>query len=169
MPFTPYHFGPSGCIALPLQKYIDVPVFMLANVVIDFEPGAVLLFDLNYPAHGYCHTFLFGGVIGLVWGLVAYAARNPLGWLMRLFGLPYRTNLGKMVLSGILGIWFHVLLDSLSWGDIRPFWPIDANPLYNLTEPDTIRLLCALAYIPALILYIAAVIIYRRKRYGPLS
>ena len=25
MPFTPYHFGPSACIALPLNKYLDLP------------------------------------------------------------------------------------------------------------------------------------------------
>lgn len=169
MPFTPYHFGPSGCVALPLQKYIDVPVFMLANVVIDFEPGVVLLLGLSYPAHGYCHTFLFGTVIGLIWGLVAYTARNPLGWLMKLFGLPYWTSLGKMVLSGVLGVWFHVLLDSFCWPDIRPFWPIGANPLYNLTGPDTVRLLCAVAYIPAIVLYIGVVIVHRRKRHSATS
>ncbi|MHC4259460.1 MAG: hydrolase [Planctomycetota bacterium] len=169
MPFTPYHFGPSGCVALPLQKYIDIPVFMLANVVIDFEPGVVLLFDLSYPSHGYCHTFLLGGVIGLVWGLVAYPARNPLGRLMKLFGLPYQTSLGKMVLSGLLGVWFHVLVDSFCWGDIRPFWPIGANPLDNHIGPDPVRLLCMVAYIPAIVLYIGVVITHRRKRYGTTS
>jgi membrane-bound metal-dependent hydrolase YbcI (DUF457 family) len=142
---------------------------MLANVVIDFEPGVVLLFGLIYPAHGYCHTFLLGTLIGLVWGLLAYPARNPLGWLMKLFGLPYWTSLGKMVLSGVLGVWFHVLLDSFCWGDIRPFWPIGANPLYNLTGMNTVRLLCVVAYIPAVVLYIGVVIAHRRKRYGATS
>ena len=169
MPFTPYHFGPSACVALPLQKYIDIPVFMLANVIIDFEPGAVLLFGLSYPSHGYCHTFLFGTLIGLVWGLAAYPARNPLGRLMKLFGLPYRTSLGKVVLSGVLGVWFHVLLDSFCWGDIRPFWPIDANPLFNLATLDTVRLFCAVAFIPAIVIYIGVVVAYRRKSYSAKS
>jgi hypothetical protein len=38
MPFTPCHFGPSACIALPLNRWIDLPVFLLANVAIDIEP-----------------------------------------------------------------------------------------------------------------------------------
>ena len=37
MPFTPYHFGPSGFFGLALKKWIDLPVFLLANVIIDVE------------------------------------------------------------------------------------------------------------------------------------
>ncbi|MHC4299546.1 MAG: hypothetical protein ACYS7Y_19890 [Planctomycetota bacterium] len=39
MPFTPYHFGPSGCVGLILRKWIDVPVFVLTNVIIDIADG----------------------------------------------------------------------------------------------------------------------------------
>jgi len=166
MPFTPYHFGPSGCVALPLRKYIDVPVFVLANVVVDLEPGIVLAFGLNYRLHGYCHTFLFGTVIGLVWGFVAYAARNSLKRLMELFGLPYQTSLGKATLSGLLGIWFHILLDSFCWSDIRPFWPSNANPLNSLATLNTVRLLCAISFIPAIALYVAAVRTHAREGAG---
>ena len=88
---------------------------------------------------------------------------------MKLFGLPYRTSLGKMLLSGVLGVWFHVLLDSFCWPDMRPFWPIDANPLINLATLDTMRLFCAVAFIWAVVLYIAVVITHRRKRYSAKS
>jgi len=157
MPFTPYHFGPSGCVALPLRKYIDVPVFVLANVVVDLEPGIVLAFGLNYPLHGLCHTFLFGTIIGLVWALAAYLARNYLKRLMKFVGLPYETSLRKMILSGLLGIWFHILIDSFCWTGIRPFWPSSANPLNNLVKLNTIRLLCAISFIPAIALYVNTV------------
>jgi len=166
MPFTPYHFGPSGCVTLPLRKYIDIPVFVLVNVVIDLEPGVVLVFDLNYPLHGYCHTFLFGTVIGLVWALVAYTARNYLRRLMQFVGLPYQTSIGKMVLSGLLGAWFHIVIDSFCWSDIRPFWPSSANPLNNLTTLNTVRLLCAISFIPAIALYVAAVRTHTREGAG---
>ncbi len=166
MPFTPYHFGPSGCIALALRKYIDIPVFVLVNVVIDLEPGMVLLLDLNYRAHGYCHTLLFGTVIGLDWALVAYAVRNSLKRLMGLFGLPYQTSLGKMIVSGLFGAWFHILIDSFCWGDIRPFWPSDANPLNSLATLNTVRLLCAISFIPAIALYVAAVWTHTKERAG---
>ena len=166
MPFTPYHFGPSACVALPLRKHIDVPVFVLVNVVIDLEPGIVLAFGLNYRLHGYCHTFLFGTIIGLVFALAAYLARNSLKRLMNFFGLPYQTSLSKMIVSGLFGAWFHILIDSFCWGDIRPFWPSDANPLNSLATLNTVRLLCAISFIPAIALYVAAVWTHTKERAG---
>ena len=163
MPFTPYHFGPSACIALPLRKYIDIPVFILANVVIDLEPLAVILFGLNYPLHGYFHTFLVGTVVALVWGLIAYWGKSILQRLMKLFHLSYETNFRKMLLSAILGIWFHVLLDGQLYTDIQPFWPLKANPLYGLLSYNTIYLICKISFLPAIVLYIIAVASYVRK------
>ena len=164
MPFTPYHFGPSACIALPLRKYIDIPVFILANVVIDFEPLAVILLDLNYPLHGYFHTFLVGTVVALVWGLIAYSGKIILQRLMKLFHVSYETNLGKMLLSATLGIWFHILLDGQLYTDIQPFWPLKANPLYGLLCYNTVYLICKISFIPAFVLYIIAVASHVRKK-----
>ena len=76
MPFTPFHFGPSASVAFPLKKYIDIPVFVLANVVIDLEPLTVMVFNLSYPVHGFFHTLLGGIFIGTLWGLVAYSMKN---------------------------------------------------------------------------------------------
>ena len=163
MPFTPYHFGPSACIALPLRKYIDIPVFILANVAVDLEPLAVILFDLNYPLHGYFHTFLVGTVVALVWGLIAYWGKSILQRLMKLFHLSYETNFRKMLLSAILGIWFHILLDGQLYTDIQPFWPLNSNPFFNLITPKTVRLLCTISFLPAIVLYIIAVASYVRK------
>ena len=41
MPFTPFHFGPHGCVGLPISKKINVLVFVLANVVVDIESNDV--------------------------------------------------------------------------------------------------------------------------------
>ena len=166
MPFTPYHFGPSGFVGLALRKWIDIPVFVLANVVIDLEPLAVILFDLNYPKHGYFHTFLVGAVIALVWGLIAYWGKSILQRLMKLFHLSYETNFRKMLLSAILGIWFHILLDGQLYTDIQPFWPLKANPLYGLLSYNTIYLICKISFLPAIVLYIIAVASYIRKNKG---
>ncbi len=166
MPFTPYHFGPSACIALPLRRYIDIPVFIFANVVIDFEPLAVILLDLNYPLHGYFHTFLVGTVVALAWGLIAYSGKSTLQRLMKLFHVSYESNFRKMLLSAILGVWFHILLDSIRWYDIRPFWPLDTNPFINLMTLKTVRLLCTISFLPAIVLYIIAVVSYARKNKG---
>ena len=37
MPVTPYHFGPNGLVGLLFKRWIDLPVVVLANVVIDME------------------------------------------------------------------------------------------------------------------------------------
>jgi len=64
---------PSACIALPLNRWIDLPVFLLANVAIDIEPLLVMTLNLSYPLHGYAHTLLGATLIGLGWGGIAYA------------------------------------------------------------------------------------------------
>ena len=79
MPFTPYHFGAHACASLPFRHQLDVPVFIAANVVIDLEPLLVLGLHLDYPVHGYAHTLLFGGAIGLGFGALAYPFRAQLG------------------------------------------------------------------------------------------
>jgi len=164
MPFTPYHFGPSACIALPLNKYIDIPVFILANVVVDLEPLVVILFGLNYPLHGLCHTFLIGTALGLVWGLLAYSARSFFKWLMQLFRLPYQTSTGKMVLSGILGIWLHVFFDAILYNEMRPFWPIASNPLYRVISYSVLYSVCEISCIAAVVIYPAWIYSSYRKR-----
>jgi membrane-bound metal-dependent hydrolase YbcI (DUF457 family) len=163
MPFTPYHFGPSACIALPLRKYIDIPVFILANVVVDFEPLAVMVFGLNYPLHGYLHTFLGGAAVGFFWALIAYSGKNFLQRLMKLFRISYQSSFCKMLFSALLGVWFHILLDSPLYADIHPFWPFRTNPAYGLLNHQTVYLLCKISFLPAVVFYIAAVASYVRK------
>jgi len=158
MPFTPFHFGPSGFVGLIFRKWIDIPVFVLANVAMDLEPGIVLLFGLDYPAHSLCHTFLFGTVIGLAWGLLAYPMSGLFGWLMRLFALSYKTSLPRMLLSSVLGVWLHVLLDSFCWPDVKPFWPLRRNPFLDLLTVRTVYMLCVISFIPAFLLYIFIVL-----------
>lgn len=163
MPFTPYHFGPSGFVGLAFRKWIDIPVFLLANVVIDLEPLAVILFDLNYPLHGYFHTFLCGTAVALFWGLTAYSGKSILRRLMKLFHISYETNFRKILLSAVLGAWFHILLDAPLYTDIQPFWPFKTNPVYGLIRHQTIYLICKISFLPAIILYIIAAASYARK------
>jgi len=163
MPFTPFHFGPSGLIGLVFGKWVDLPVFVLANVVIDLEPLMVLVFGLDYPMHGLCHTFLLGGALGLAWGALAYPARGLFKSLMELFGLPYQTTLSKMLIGGLLGVWFHILLDSFCWSDVRPFWPLQANPLLGVLGVAAVHVLCAVCFVPAIALYIVLAVFWAKK------
>jgi membrane-bound metal-dependent hydrolase YbcI (DUF457 family) len=164
MPFTPYHFGPHALIALPLRKYIDFPIFMLTNIAIDLEPLAVILFSLNYPVHGYFHTFLIGGMVGVVWAIVAYPFRNFLKEIMNALRLSYDTTLLKMMISGILGAWLHVLFDAPIYADIRPFYPIQSNPLFGILSSQTVYTICSICFIPALLLYVLGVVAFLKKK-----
>jgi membrane-bound metal-dependent hydrolase YbcI (DUF457 family) len=154
MPFTPFHFGPSATVGIPLSKNIDVFVFILANVVIDIEPLLVMIYKLNYPLHGYAHTFIGAIILGAIWGLTAWIFRVPIKWIVQdVLKFPFTPSKSKMILSGILGSCFHVLLDSPIYSDIKPFYPLHANPMYGLIDDFAMYTLCTIFLIPAVILY----------------
>jgi membrane-bound metal-dependent hydrolase YbcI (DUF457 family) len=153
MPVTPFHSGPNSLVALTLRRYIDFPVFVFASVAVDLEPLAVLLFEPDYPLHGYFHTFLIGSFVGVAWAVVSFMSRSIFKWLMELIRLPYNTSFRIMLVSGILGVWFHVLLDAPLHADIRPFYPLEANPLFGLLSTSAIYLMCTTAFVPALIIW----------------
>ena len=163
MPYTPFHFGPSGFIALALRKWIDPAVFVLANVIVDIEVLVLMLLGTDWPRHRYCHTLLIGAAVGIVWGLTAYLLRNILKKIMKLFHIPYKAGLWRMLISGVLGAWFHVIVDSVYHWDVRMFWPSNAKPLYALLTREQVNIICTIFFIPAIILYILAVIAFVKK------
>ncbi len=154
MPFTPFHFGPHACVALPLQRYVDVPIFIGANVAIDIEPLLVMIYRFDYPLHGYCHTLLFGSVVGLLLGFVVFPFCKLIEKAMSLLRLPYSTSLLKMTVSGMLGAWMHILFDMPLYRDIIPFYPLSANPLYGVLSAKVIYGICALLFLAGLVLYL---------------
>ena len=157
MPFTPYHFGPSGFVGLVFRRWLDIPVFVLANVVVDVEVLVVGLFGLGWPTHRYCHTLLVGTAVGAVWGLLAYTIKPVFRTAMQLVRLPYQTSLLKMVISGVLGVWFHVFIDAFYWRDVKIFWPSRARPLWRLLSQPQVKAGCIVFLIAAVILYAAIV------------
>jgi membrane-bound metal-dependent hydrolase YbcI (DUF457 family) len=163
MPYTPFHFGPSGFIALAFRKWIDPAVFVLANVIVDIEVLVLMLLGTAWPRHRYCHTLLIGAAVGIVWGLAAYLLRYFFKKIMKLFHIPYKTGFWKMLVSGILGVWFHVVVDSIYHWDVRMFWPSNAKPLYYLLTKPQVNIICTIFFIPAVILYILAVIAFVKK------
>ncbi len=154
MPFTPFHLGPSAAVALPLDKYIDVPVFVSVNVVVDLEPLAVILFGLNYPLHGYCHTLLVGSLVGFLWGCIAYLLRDIIKLGMKALLLKYETGFLKMVISGISGVWFHLVFDAIMHKNVMIFYPYRTNPLHGLVSVAALHLICLLCFIPAIGVYL---------------
>ena len=73
---------------------------------------------------------------------------------MTLLRLPYEPTYAKMAVSGVLGAWLHVLFDAPLYRDIKPFYPLQANPLLGLLSSRTVYLVCSASFLPALALYL---------------
>lgn len=153
MPFTPYHFGPAACVALPLQKRMDVTAFVLANVAVDIEPLVVLTFGLDARLHGLTHTYAGGAAVGLVFAASLYLVGGVLKPLVNAFRVTFHRDLKTLAGSAVAGVWFHVLLDSFLYSDIEPFFPLSLNPLEGMVSGSTMYLACAVLYVPAAVLY----------------
>lgn len=153
MPFTPFHFSAHTCIGLPVRGKINIAVFILSNVIIDIEPLMVMLFNLSYPLHGYAHTFIGAGIVGSIWGIISYQFKDPLAKILKILKLPKAFTLKQYIVSGILGTWLHVLFDAPLYTDIKPFFPISANPMYGIVSEGLMYNLCGFLYIPALLTY----------------
>jgi membrane-bound metal-dependent hydrolase YbcI (DUF457 family) len=153
MPFTPYHFGPSGFLGLIFKKWLDVPVFILANIIVDIEVLVIWLFGLGWPFHRYTHTLLLGTIAGAIWGIAAYPLRHFFEKVMQMLRIPYQTSFRKMVVSGVLGVWLHVVIDAIYHPDVRIFWPSKAKPLYGLISQGWVKAICVASFFAAVILY----------------
>jgi membrane-bound metal-dependent hydrolase YbcI (DUF457 family) len=105
-------------------------------------------------------------ILGICIGGVAHQSRGILSSIMKkLLKLPYSPSLKKYMLSGILGTWFHVVLDSPLYTDIKPFYPYtNSNPLYGTIEIGTMYKYCALAFIPAFAFYLLTVFIELKRQ-----
>jgi membrane-bound metal-dependent hydrolase YbcI (DUF457 family) len=172
MPFTPYHFGPSGLLGLALRKVIDLPVFLLANVIIDLEVLHNMKFaHERYPhRHWHFHSLLGGVVVGALLGTASYwikPVRQFFEWGMRLVRIRYKPKLWKMILAGVLGAWLHAAVDAIYHYDVQLFWPSKArnlaHPLWRLFSKNLnenyqqVEFWCLMCFVGVAILYVLAV------------
>jgi membrane-bound metal-dependent hydrolase YbcI (DUF457 family) len=132
--------------------------------MIDLEPLTVMYFNLSYPVHGFFHTLLGGIIAGSLFGFFAYKMRKFIKVLMNILRLNYEPKLFTMVVSGILGFWLHIFIDSFMHADIRPFFPSSYNPFYQVISTPNLYLICAVLFIPALGFYIKEVAGYDKNK-----
>lgn len=159
MPFTPYHFGPNGFAGLLLSRWINLPAFIIVNIVIDLEPLVVILNNIRkYPEHGFFHSFAGAAVAGLLFSLVYSAVKKPVNNFMSFMGLRQDATLLSIVPGCVLGGWAHVFLDSFLYRDIMPFFPSYVNPMYGKITPGAMRLWCVIAGGAAVVVYFVRMI-----------
>ena len=143
LPFTPFHLGPALCLGIPLRNYIHTPTFILANVILDIEPLLVLVTGLNYPLHGYLHTLIASLVLGVAFGLFMFFLERTMHPIYSTLLLEPEASFKKthFVVAGVLGTSLHVLFDSPLYSDIKPFYPLNVNPLFGSVSSSEIYLI----------------------------
>ena len=147
---------------------MHAPTFILANIVVDIEPFLVLSLGLGYPVHGYLHTFILASCLGLALGFVMFFLEKIMHPLYKVFLLTPRNTLKmkSFLVGGVLGTMLHVLLDSPLYYDIRPFYPLTVNPLYNPTLTSEVYSFCVWIGLVGILFYAGLLIhsVYRRFR-----
>ena len=155
MPFTPFHLGPGLFFGLLLFGFLDLPSFLVASIIIDIEPFLVLVLDLNYPLHGFFHSFIGGSVAAFILSLIMLRLRNPISRITSFFRLEQRSSPKKIILTSLTGVYLHILLDSLIYDDIKPLYPLELNPFRNsIFIGSEIYTLCTILFFAGLTLYL---------------
>jgi membrane-bound metal-dependent hydrolase YbcI (DUF457 family) len=73
---------------------------------------------------------------------------------MNVLRLPYYSSFAKMAISGVFGAWMHILFDAPLYYDIKPFYPLSANPLYGSISINVIYTICEICLVLAVLIYI---------------
>ena len=153
MPFTPFHIGPSAWMGLLLFKILDFPSLLIASIIVDIEPVCVLVFNLNYPMHGFFHSFLGSSIIAVLNAILMHSLRDSVKELMRAFKLEQDSSFKKILWTSFFGVYFHILLDSPLYNDIKPFYPSNDNPFYGIFSSQQIYHFCTFSFLIAIIFY----------------
>lgn len=162
MPFTPFHLGPALFFGLLLFRYINFPTFLIANIIVDIEPFLILLLGLNYPLHGFFHSFLGGSIIAVLFSFAMIKVNEREPKLMAFFGLGQNISSKTIWLASFSGIYLHIVFDSFLYTDIKPLYPFSYNPFYALLLPYDVYSLCSILFLGGLVFY--ALKLIRDKR-----
>jgi hypothetical protein len=150
MPVTPFHLGPGLLGKAFANRYFSFLAFAMTQVVIDVETAYHLLRH-EWPLHRGLHTMLLGTAVGILVGLLWYAAgRNAAGRLRRLGGgllvRWHECDLVPALIGGACGGASHSLLDGLMHSDVQPFSPwVAGNPLLGKIDLAALHVSCVVA------------------------
>jgi len=166
MPLTPFHWGPSSWIGIIFFKIFDFPTLFISSVIVDIEPIFVILFNLNYPLHGFFHSFLGGSILAILTAIIMYLLRNYIKQIMAVFKLKQDSSFLKILWTSLFGVYFHLLLDSFMHTDMKPFYPLEINPFLNLISVRQIYSFCTWSFLIGLIAYLIRLIFLKVKAEG---
>ena len=153
MPLTPFHLGPALLIGLFLFKLLHLPTFLVANVIVDLH-SIIMVLTGHYLTHGLMHTFLGGAFTAALLSLIMTWFDEKIQKIMSVFKLKQNHCRKKIWFTSFAGVYLHIILDSLLYTDIKPFYPLNYNPFYSLLGSSEVYILCALSFILASAYYV---------------
>ena len=153
MPFTPFHLGPAATIKLIAGGYFSFMLFGFTQVVIDLET-LYFVIQGQWPLHRFFHTYI-GATLVL---LFSYYLGKPFcelllkAWNTMLSPKPthifyIKPRISKIAaLSGAtVGVYSHVLLDSIMHSDVAPFSPFtESNSMLHTITITELHIFCML-------------------------
>ena len=155
MPFTPFHLGPALLFGLLFFSLFDLFSLLVSSVIVDIEPFYNLyMYRPGARLHGFLHTYLGATLLSIPLSLILYLIRDYTEKLLEVFKLKQRSSFRKILFTNIFGTYFHIFLDSFLYTDIRPFFPLQTNPLLYVVSSSTVYMFCTVCFPLALIVYL---------------
>ena len=131
MPLTLLHPGPALFLGSFFPKFFNLWALFFGSVIMDLEPLILLIINPCYscPHHGFFHSIL-GAIFGsLMLTIILYQFREKLNQISLKFNIS-QTFTFLALFSNSLAAWLiHIFFDSLTHFDLRPFWPLEKNPI----------------------------------------
>jgi membrane-bound metal-dependent hydrolase YbcI (DUF457 family) len=158
MPFTPYHFGPGLLLGVVLFPFLDFSTILIASVVLDVEPLAVMIFNLPFEIHGFFHTYLGATIVACFLSAIVYPFRTYLNKIVSFFGLHQESSFRHILPASIIGTYSHVFLDSFLYSEMNPFFPLLGNPFVAYIQFAVVYNVCIVMGLAGLGLYIVRVL-----------
>jgi hypothetical protein len=146
VPITPFHFGPGLLIKSAIPRRFSFYIFIVSQIFIDIETAWNILRG-NERLHVALHTYI-GSLVVVLFCLIL---RRPLFWnraqLLALFKIRFHEiDRVTVILSSLIGVWSHVLLDSIMHADMTPLAPLSkANEVLGIISLVHLHLGCYLA------------------------
>lgn len=165
MPLTPFHLGPAMLLGLIFLSYVDLPTFIIANVIVDIEPMFIILFNLDLTHHQFLHTFLGGTLVAVLLTWIMKKIRSKFSQLLMFLKIEQKSSLRTILLASLSGIYIHIIVDSLMHADIRPFYPLMVNPFLNgyILSVLSVYMICIFSFIGGLIVYAIRLVLIKKN------
>lgn len=162
MPLTPLHLGPGILLGFVFHKRWDIVALALGSVILDVECVYKILTG-DYLLHaGFFHTFAGAIIAGIILGLVLYPFKNKTYCFKHWLRIKQKLSFSMIMSGSIIGTVSHIFLDAFIYPEMKPFYPLTINPLYN---HSTIIVTYILVYAFCIFCFISAGHIYFKEHY----